>query len=190
MDDVWAREATQRLLSLTTGAGSASTCSKRTATSSSGARSGEPPQPRRPGGPSIWLRRPESPTQPPGPAASSTRAGSGLTISRPADPRPAGSCSCTAAARAPTPGNWHHTIPLLARTHFRVIAPDMVGFGRTAKPESFEIPIRRQDAQPSPHRFLRGLRARAALPGRQFDGGATALGLAMQRPRAGSTGWY
>ena len=34
-------------------------------------------------------------------------------------------------------GNWHQTLPQLARTH-HVIALDMVGFGQTAKPEAFE----------------------------------------------------
>jgi 2-hydroxy-6-oxo-6-(2'-aminophenyl)hexa-2,4-dienoate hydrolase len=76
-------------------------------------------------------------------------------------------------------GNWHHTIPHLARTH-RVIALDMVGFGRTAKPESFAY------SQAARNRHLGDFCAalklsRAAFVGNSM-GGATALGLAMQRP--------
>lgn len=76
-------------------------------------------------------------------------------------------------------GNWQHTIPHLARTH-RVIALDMVGFGRTAKPEPFEY------SQPARNRHLADFCAalkidRAAFVGNSM-GGATALGLAMQRP--------
>ncbi len=82
-------------------------------------------------------------------------------------------------AGADATGNWHHTIPHLARTH-RVIAPDMVGFGRTAKPESFAY----SQAARNRHLidFFAALRLdRAALVGNSM-GGATALGLAMARP--------
>jgi 2-hydroxy-6-oxo-6-(2'-aminophenyl)hexa-2,4-dienoate hydrolase len=82
-------------------------------------------------------------------------------------------------AGADATGNWHHTIPHLARAH-RVIALDMVGFGRTAKPESFEY------SQAARNRHLGDFCAalqlgRAAFVGNSM-GGATALGLAMQRP--------
>jgi 2-hydroxy-6-oxo-6-(2'-aminophenyl)hexa-2,4-dienoate hydrolase len=82
-------------------------------------------------------------------------------------------------AGADATGNWRHTIPHLQRTH-RVIAPDMVGFGRSAKPESFEYS---QSAR-NKHLidFFAALRLeRAALVGNSM-GGATALGLAMARP--------
>jgi 2-hydroxy-6-oxo-6-(2'-aminophenyl)hexa-2,4-dienoate hydrolase len=82
-------------------------------------------------------------------------------------------------AGADATGNWHHTIPHLARTH-HVIAPDMVGFGRTAKPEGFEY----SQAARNRHLidFFTALRMeRAAIVGNSM-GGATALGLAMSRP--------
>lgn len=76
-------------------------------------------------------------------------------------------------------GNWHHTIPQLARTH-RVIALDMVGFGRTAKPESFEYSQSARNKHLA--EFCAALKiSRAAFVGNSM-GGATALGLAMQRP--------
>jgi 2-hydroxy-6-oxo-6-(2'-aminophenyl)hexa-2,4-dienoate hydrolase len=76
-------------------------------------------------------------------------------------------------------GNWGHTIPQLARTH-HVIALDMVGFGQTAKPESFEY------SQSARNRHLADFCAalkinRAAFVGNSM-GGATALGLAVDRP--------
>lgn len=76
-------------------------------------------------------------------------------------------------------GNWRHTIPHLARTH-HVIALDMVGFGRSAKPESFEY------SQSARTRHLADFCAamkinRAAFVGNSM-GGATALGLAVERP--------
>jgi 2-hydroxy-6-oxo-6-(2'-aminophenyl)hexa-2,4-dienoate hydrolase len=82
-------------------------------------------------------------------------------------------------AGADATGNWRHTVPHLSRTH-RVIAPDMVGFGQTAKPESF---VYSQGAR-NKHLidFFAALRLdRAALVGNSM-GGATALGLAMARP--------
>jgi 2-hydroxy-6-oxo-6-(2'-aminophenyl)hexa-2,4-dienoate hydrolase len=82
-------------------------------------------------------------------------------------------------AGADATGNWRHTIAHLARTH-RVIAPDMVGFGQTAKPEPF---VYSQGAR-NQHLldFFAALRLdRAALVGNSM-GGATALGLAMTRP--------
>jgi 2-hydroxy-6-oxo-6-(2'-aminophenyl)hexa-2,4-dienoate hydrolase len=82
-------------------------------------------------------------------------------------------------AGADSVGNWRQSIPVLAR-HHRVLAMDMVGFGRSAKPEGFEY------SQPARNRhladFLKALGlTRAALVGNSM-GGATALGVAMSEP--------
>ena len=89
-------------------------------------------------------------------------------------------------AGADATGNWHHTIPQLARTH-RVIALDMVGFGRTAKPESFEYS--QSGAQPPPRRFLRGAAAQSRCLRRQFDGRRDRARPRRCSDRSSSSGW-
>jgi 2-hydroxy-6-oxo-6-(2'-aminophenyl)hexa-2,4-dienoate hydrolase len=82
-------------------------------------------------------------------------------------------------AGADSMGNWRLTIPELQQDH-HVIAVDMLGFGRTAKPERFEY------SQPARNRhladFLRALGLkRVPIVGNSM-GGATALGVAMNEP--------
>jgi 2-hydroxy-6-oxo-6-(2'-aminophenyl)hexa-2,4-dienoate hydrolase len=82
-------------------------------------------------------------------------------------------------AGAESAGNWSLTIPALA-DDWRVIAVDMLGFGHTAKPESFEY------SQPARNRhladFLRALGlGPVPLVGNSM-GGASALGVAMAHP--------
>jgi 2-hydroxy-6-oxo-6-(2'-aminophenyl)hexa-2,4-dienoate hydrolase len=78
-------------------------------------------------------------------------------------------------------GNWKDCFPIFAK-HFRVIAPDMIGFGKTDKPspESYVYD------QPGRNRHLAGFIealdiAGAAIVGNSM-GGATAIGVAIDRP--------
>jgi 2-hydroxy-6-oxo-6-(2'-aminophenyl)hexa-2,4-dienoate hydrolase len=77
-------------------------------------------------------------------------------------------------------GNWMRTIPMLA-SHFRVVAVDMLGFGKTDKPDGDFV-----YSQAARNRHLAafleaaGLRG-AALVGNSM-GGATAIGVAVERP--------
>jgi len=82
-------------------------------------------------------------------------------------------------AGADSISNWSQTIPTLAVDR-RVIAVDMLGFGRTAKPEGF---VYSQSARTRHLRdFLHALgMQRVALVGNSM-GGATALGVAMDEP--------
>jgi 2-hydroxy-6-oxo-6-(2'-aminophenyl)hexa-2,4-dienoate hydrolase len=82
-------------------------------------------------------------------------------------------------AGADSIGNWRHTIPQLA-ADFRIVAMDMLGFGRTAKPESLVY------SQGARNKHLADFLAALNLPripivGNSM-GGATALGLAMEHP--------
>jgi len=78
-------------------------------------------------------------------------------------------------------GNWRGCLPLLAR-HFRVLAIDMVGFGKTGKPDpaTFEYS---QDARVKHLAdFIEAMDLkRVSLVGNSM-GGATALGVCMTRP--------
>jgi 2-hydroxy-6-oxo-6-(2'-aminophenyl)hexa-2,4-dienoate hydrolase len=82
-------------------------------------------------------------------------------------------------AGADSYGNWRSVIPLLARRH-RVIAVDMIGFGRTAKPEGPYSQDRRIDHLTA---FIEALDldGPAVLVGNSM-GGATALGVSVRRP--------
>ncbi|MBI5263427.1 MAG: alpha/beta hydrolase [Bradyrhizobium sp.] len=82
-------------------------------------------------------------------------------------------------AGADSYGNWRRVIPLLAGDH-RVIAVDMIGFGRTAKPEGSYSQDRRIDHLTA---FIEALEldGPAALVGNSM-GGATALGVSVRRP--------
>lgn len=82
-------------------------------------------------------------------------------------------------AGADSVGNWRHTIPHLIGAH-HVIAVDMVGFGRSAKPQSFDYSQSARNRHLADFLQALGLR-RVALIGNSM-GGATALGVAMERP--------
>jgi 2-hydroxy-6-oxo-6-(2'-aminophenyl)hexa-2,4-dienoate hydrolase len=82
-------------------------------------------------------------------------------------------------AGADSYGNWRNVIPALARRH-RVIAVDMIGFGRTAKPEGTYSQDRRIDHLTDFIEAL-GLGGPAVLVGNSM-GGATALGVSVHRP--------
>lgn len=77
-------------------------------------------------------------------------------------------------------GNWRGTIPRLA-SEFRVIAVDMLGFGRTAKPDGGFV-----YSQAARNTHLRGFiealgLKRVSLVGNSM-GGATSMGVAVERP--------
>ncbi|MBZ6377161.1 alpha/beta hydrolase [Pacificimonas flava] len=78
-------------------------------------------------------------------------------------------------------GNWKDCIPLLARK-FRVIAPDMIGFGKTDKPapESYVYD------QPGRNRHMADFLDAMGLSGAAYVGnsmgGATGIGIAVDRP--------
>lgn len=82
-------------------------------------------------------------------------------------------------AGADSYGNWRNVIPILARRH-RVIAVDMIGFGRTAKPEGPYSQDRRIDHLTAFIEAL-GLGGPPVLVGNSM-GGATALGVSVRRP--------
>lgn len=84
-------------------------------------------------------------------------------------------------AGADAVGNWRRVIPQLARD-FHVIAPDMVGFGQSAKP----IDNGYRYSQSARNRHMMAFIEALGLPpvalvGNSM-GGATALGVAMDRP--------
>jgi 2-hydroxy-6-oxo-6-(2'-aminophenyl)hexa-2,4-dienoate hydrolase len=78
-------------------------------------------------------------------------------------------------------GNWRQSVPLLARGR-RVIAVDMVGFGKTDKPN----PAQFEYSQPARNRhltaFIEAMKLKkVSLIGNSM-GGATSLGVCMNRP--------
>ena len=76
--------------------------------------------------------------------------------------------------------NWSKTIPILA-PHYRVLAFDMLGFGKTAKPDGeFEY----TQAARNKHliAFLEALNLKKATVVGNSMGGATAIGAAVERP--------
>lgn len=77
--------------------------------------------------------------------------------------------------------NWMSTIPLMAH-EVRVIAVDMVGFGKTAKPD----PATYAYSQQARNEHLAGFLTRLGLKGATLVGnsmgGATAIGVAATRP--------
>ncbi|MGV3480643.1 MAG: alpha/beta fold hydrolase [Sphingobium sp.] len=78
-------------------------------------------------------------------------------------------------------GNWRSCIDAYAR-HFRVLVPDMPGFGRTAKPDPADYTYDQAGRTRHLIAFLDALGvAQAHLVGNSM-GGATALGVAMERP--------
>ena len=84
-------------------------------------------------------------------------------------------------AGADSYGNWKDCFPIFAR-HFRVIAPDMIGFGKTDKPS----PDTYVYDQPGRNRhiadFLDALDLSGVAVVGNSMGGATALGVALDRP--------
>jgi pimeloyl-ACP methyl ester carboxylesterase len=78
-------------------------------------------------------------------------------------------------------GNWRGCIPLLAK-HFRVFAIDMVGFGRTAKPDPKTFRYDQDSRVRHIAAFIERLGiVRPSLVGKAM-GGITSLGVAMERP--------
>jgi pimeloyl-ACP methyl ester carboxylesterase len=77
--------------------------------------------------------------------------------------------------------NWRDCLPLFAK-HRRVFAVDMVGFGRSDKPDPAEFLYSQEARNTQIVAFIEalGLR-RVSLVGNSM-GGATALGVAMRRP--------
>jgi len=84
-------------------------------------------------------------------------------------------------AGADSHGNWKDCFPVFAR-HFRVIAPDMIGFGKTDKPspESYVYD------QPGRNRHIADFLDALGLSGVAIVGnsmgGASAIGVALDRP--------
>jgi 2-hydroxy-6-oxo-6-(2'-aminophenyl)hexa-2,4-dienoate hydrolase len=78
-------------------------------------------------------------------------------------------------------GNWKGCLPLFARS-FRAIAVDMVGFGKTDKPDPARYGYTQKGRNEHLAAFVEALRIQpAAIVGNSM-GGATALGVAMTRP--------
>jgi len=78
-------------------------------------------------------------------------------------------------------GNWRGCLDIYAR-QFRVLVPDMPGFGRTAKPDPVDYDYTQQNRTRHLLAFMDTLGVdRAHLIGNSM-GGATALGVAMAEP--------
>jgi 2-hydroxy-6-oxo-6-(2'-aminophenyl)hexa-2,4-dienoate hydrolase len=78
-------------------------------------------------------------------------------------------------------GNWHACMPLLAR-NYRCVAVDMLGFGRTAKPDPTTFTYSQAARIDHMIGFIETLESgEVNLVGNSM-GGATALGVAMKRP--------
>ena len=84
-------------------------------------------------------------------------------------------------AGADSVGNWREAMPLLARD-FRVLAMDLVGFGQTGKPDPTQYAYSQQDRNAHLAEFITALRLEPAILVGNSMGGATALGVAMERP--------
>jgi 2-hydroxy-6-oxo-6-(2'-aminophenyl)hexa-2,4-dienoate hydrolase len=85
-------------------------------------------------------------------------------------------------AGADSVGNWRQAMPLLARD-FRVLAMDLVGFGQTGKPDPAKYAYSQQDRNAHLAEFLLALDLAPAILVGNSMGGATALGVAMERPQ-------
>jgi 2-hydroxy-6-oxo-6-(2'-aminophenyl)hexa-2,4-dienoate hydrolase len=79
-------------------------------------------------------------------------------------------------------GNWRYALPLLARD-FRVLAMDMVGFGRSDKPDPAHYSYSQTQRNAHLADFLVELGLQPAILVGNSMGGATALGVAMERPQ-------
>jgi len=78
-------------------------------------------------------------------------------------------------------GNWKGCIPLYA-PHFKVIAVDMVGFGKSEKPDPAGYTYSQSNRNKHLSAFIRALGAGAVNLIGNSMGGATSLGVAMERP--------
>ena len=79
-------------------------------------------------------------------------------------------------------GNWSGIMPAFAERGFRVIAVDMVGFGKTDKPDPASFVYSQSARNAHLIAFLEALGLkRASLVGNSM-GGCTSLGVTMQRP--------
>jgi 2-hydroxy-6-oxo-6-(2'-aminophenyl)hexa-2,4-dienoate hydrolase len=78
-------------------------------------------------------------------------------------------------------GNWQATIPAFAR-HFRTIAVDMVGFGKSDAPDPAHFEYSQAARVVHLRDFMRALTLPSALLVGNSMGGATALGLAAEYP--------
>lgn len=78
-------------------------------------------------------------------------------------------------------GNWKDCIPLYA-PNFRVIAVDMVGFGKTDKPAPTSFAYSQHDRNAHIAAFVDALRLGSVNIIGNSMGGAAALGVAMERP--------
>jgi 2-hydroxy-6-oxo-6-(2'-aminophenyl)hexa-2,4-dienoate hydrolase len=78
-------------------------------------------------------------------------------------------------------GNWRGCIPLYA-PHFRVVAVDMVGFGRTDKPDPARFAYTQEARNAHMAGFIEKLNVGAVNLIGNSMGGATTLGVAMRRP--------
>jgi 2-hydroxy-6-oxo-6-(2'-aminophenyl)hexa-2,4-dienoate hydrolase len=78
-------------------------------------------------------------------------------------------------------GNWRGCIPLFA-PDFHVVAVDMVGFGRTDKPDPARFAYTQEDRNAHMIGFIERLNAGAVYLIGNSMGGATTLGVAMRRP--------
>lgn len=85
-------------------------------------------------------------------------------------------------AGADSVGNWRQAMPLLARD-FRVLAMDLVGFGQTGKPDPSHYAYSQQDRNAHLAEFITALGLEPAILVGNSMGGATALGVAMERPQ-------
>lgn len=84
-------------------------------------------------------------------------------------------------AGADSIGNWRYALPLLA-CDFRVIALDLVGFGRTDKPDPAGYAYSQHERNAHLAEFLTALGLSPAILVGNSMGGATALGVAMEQP--------
>ena len=78
-------------------------------------------------------------------------------------------------------GNWHRCIPIFAK-EFRVLVPDMVGFGQTEKPDPANFTYSQDARVDHVIGFIEALGLKdVALIGNSM-GGATSMGVCMKRP--------
>jgi 2-hydroxy-6-oxo-6-(2'-aminophenyl)hexa-2,4-dienoate hydrolase len=84
-------------------------------------------------------------------------------------------------AGADSYGNWRATLSSFAK-HYRTIAVDMVGFGKTDKPDPATFEFSQAARVAHLRSFLRALEIPSAMFIGNSMGGATALGLATQYP--------
>ena len=78
-------------------------------------------------------------------------------------------------------GSWRECIPVLARS-FRVIAPDMVGFGRSAKPSPDTYTYDQAGRTRQLIGLLEALRIDKAFVAGNSAGGVTCIAAALERP--------